>query len=268
MRQRIVKLSGSYLNMKTISSRKNEKTVHLKKLGSDRAYRHRCGEFLCDGTKLFGEAVQFGAEIKTVFVCGETDIAFPDGAEVYSVSQDIMDYVSPMKNPQKLLFTCAIPQKKAEDLQKGSYIILENIQDPGNVGTVIRTAGAFGIDCVLLTGACADVYNPKTIRATMGAVFRQNVQESDFDGILKLKENGIKLYGAALMPDCESIEDTELENAAVVIGSEGQGLSREMIGICDKCVIIPMEPNCESLNAAAAAAIFMWEMRNKRKSSI
>jgi TrmH family RNA methyltransferase len=140
-------------------------------------------------------------------------------------------------------------------------IVLENVQDPGNVGTVIRTANAFRIDAVILTGACADLYQPKTVRATMGAIFRQKVLriEREYLGDF-LRDQGLPLYGAALSDQAQDLRGLPLQHVAVAIGSEGQGLSRELLALCDGELIIPMNPDSESLNAAVAASIVMWEM--------
>lgn len=139
--------------------------------------------------------------------------------------------------------------------------MLESVQDPGNVGTVIRTANAFGIDAVILTGNCADLYNPKTVRATMGAIFRQRVLCRGVDELMPLLAgNGLALYGAALSARAADIRRVDVKNAAVAIGSEGSGLSAALLALCRGEVIIPMRPDSESLNAGVAASVVMWEM--------
>ena len=139
-------------------------------------------------------------------------------------------------------------------------IVLEGVQDPGNVGTVIRTANAFGIGAVILTGDCADLYHPKTVRATMGAIFRQPVLEMDLAFLADfLKDHGLPLYAAALDPQAVDLREVSLRHAAVAVGSEGRGLSAALIDISEKNVIIPMQADSESLNAAVAAAVLMWE---------
>jgi TrmH family RNA methyltransferase len=150
-----------------------------------------------------------------------------------------------------------MPERAARQIKNA--IVLESVQDPGNVGTVVRTAAAFDIDAVVLTGGCADLYNPKTVRSTMGAIFRQYVLETD-DMTGFLKESGLQLYGAALSDRAEDIRNAGVKNAAVAIGSEGRGLSARLLSLCEKTVIIPMTENSESLNAAVAASVVMWEM--------
>jgi RNA methyltransferase, TrmH family len=254
--------------MQELKSRKNPLVVHLKKLGADGGYRRECAEFLCDGEKLLREAVVARAEIKTVFTSGGSLSWLPEHLPVYRVVQELIESVSPHKNPQSVLFSCAIPPydpistlvgRGFPDAPRGTILILEGIQDPGNVGTILRTANAFGIGAVLLTGNCADPYHPKTVRATMGAIFRRRFYSTDMADIAALKSGGYKLYGAALAPGARDIRDVPLQNAAVAVGSEGRGLSPELLAMCDEKLIIPMAPESESLNAAVAAAIVMWE---------
>ncbi len=234
----------------------------MKKLGSDGEYRRSCGEYLCDGEKLLNEAVSCGVGITAVFTCGRKPDGLPDSVPVYRVERDILEAVSPLKTPQDFVFSCAMPEQ-AGKAPEGFLIILEGLQDPGNIGTILRTAGAFGVACVILTGGCADPYNPKAIRASMGAIYRQPFLIMDRDGIAGLKERGVRLYAAAVDENCTDVRDAELNNAAVAIGSEGRGLTEELLKLCDEKIKIPMLENTESLNAAAAAAIIMWEATKK-----
>lgn len=244
--------------MEYITSRKNEKILHIKRLGADAEYRRISSEFVCDGTKMLDEAVKWGAEIRCV-LCTESAVLplLPNSTKVFCVPEEVLRFASQLKTPQKILFSCSIPKKNAAEEQH--VIVLENIQDPGNVGTIIRTADALGAE-VVLVGSCADQFSPKTVRASMGAVFRMNARETDISGLKKLIGD-IPLYGAVLGEGCLDIKEVDLRHAAVAIGSEGRGLSPELLGICDARVIIPISPRCESLNAAVASAIFMWEMK-------
>ena len=158
------------------------------------------------------------------------------------------------------MFTVKIPDRAdAGDIKNA--IVLENLQDPGNVGTVIRTANAFNIDAVILVGACADLYNPKTVRASMGAIFRQTVYSMSIDELCDFtKKQKLPLYGAALSDKASDLRGVSVKNAAVAIGSEGRGLSDSFRAVCDGEIIIPMNPDSESLNAAIAASVIMWEM--------
>lgn len=245
--------------MEQITSRKNPKIQHLKKLGSSKAYRTECGEFLCDGAKLLEEAVSNGAEITSIVYCAECPSGIPVNVPVHEVPRDLIDYISPMKTPQNVVFTCRIPDKGDGDCGMGRYVVLEGVQDPGNVGTVMRTARAMGYNSVILLHGCADLYSPKTVRSTMGAIFRQHAFEADLEFLSSMKATGVSLFGAALAEDSVDVRDVKFENFAVCIGSEGRGLSQELLELCDKKIIIPMMQECESLNAAMAAGIIMWE---------
>lgn len=252
------------MNMETITSRKNPLIRRLRLLAADSAYREEQGEFLCDGQKLMDEAMAFGAEVTAILWKDKPLEGEYPCQKQYCAIKEIYDYASPMENSPGPLFTVKMRPAESDFDPCGGVIVLEGVQDPGNVGTVIRTANAFGIAAVLLTGNCADRYNPKTVRATMGAVFRQRVLQlprEELPGFLKKKE--LKLYGAALSDKAKDLREVCLKGAAVAVGSEGRGLSRELLGMCDGEVIIPMNPNSESLNAAVAAAVLMWEMGGK-----
>ncbi len=245
--------------MECIKSRQNPKIQRVKKLGTDRAFRRREGAFVCDGEKLLYEAVKNGAEIEAVYSADENADFGGYTGPVYTVAQELMEYMSPVKTPQNVIFTCRVrpvPEKKADKIR---YVLLEGVQDPGNLGTIIRTANALNYGKVLLLPGCADLYNPKTIRATMGAVFRQCVEETGYDSVSELVSTGISLYGAALREDSTDIRETEFENFIIAIGSEGQGLTEKLLHMCTGKIIIPMNPECESFNASLAAGIIMWE---------
>lgn len=250
--------------MERISSRKNPYITHIRALVNDADHRRESMEYVCDGIKTLKEAICFGAEISSVM--WKENVQQIEGLscrEQYLVPAELFDYASPMKNSAGPLFAVKIPQiDNAVPLHNA--IILEDVQDPGNVGTVIRTANALGMDSVILVGACADLYNPKTVRATMGAIFRQRVIRADIEGLKALlKKNALPLYGAALTDTAVDLRTVELKDAAVAVGSEGHGLSREFLEACDGQIIIPMQPDSESFNAGVAAAIIMWEMTSK-----
>ena len=244
-----------------ITSRKNRYIAHVRCLASDTAYREAAGEFLCDGAKMLREALLFGAKVVSVLWKGEAgDTALPDGVLQYEAPDELFDYASPMKNSPGPLFTVRIPGEDDAAKLKNA-IVLENVQDPGNVGTVIRSASAFEIGAVILAGDCADLYNPKTVRATMGAIFRERVIRKPVGELADyLKGHDLTLYGAALSDRAEDMRTLDVSGAAVAVGNEGKGLSRELLDICAKELIIPMSENSESLNAAVAASVIMWEM--------
>jgi len=243
-----------------LRSRQNPTVRRLRAMASDPAFRRAEGEYLCDGGKLLAEAIDKGAEIRCVLWKERAEaVSLPENVKQYTAGADLFDYVSPMKNSPGPLFTIAIPAEAAPRFARA--ILLENVQDPGNVGTVIRTAAAMGVDTVLLCGACADVYSPKTARATMGAIFREKLIHCTAAEAKSLAEkNGLPLYGAALSDRAADIREMNVKNAVIAIGSEGRGLSAELRALCDGEVIIPMAEGSESLNAAVAGAIVLWEM--------
>lgn len=248
--------------MEHISSRKNSILVHMKKLANDASYRRECGEYVCDGEKLLREALSWRAEVLCVLWGGEKTMSLPQGIEEYSCPADVMQSVSPLKCSKGPVFSLRIPRRQDDCERISSAIVLESVQDPGNVGTVIRTANAMNTGAVILVGDCAELFSPKTARATMGAIFRQRVIELDLEQLPGLlKRNGLRLYGAALSADSKDIRETELRGAAVAVGSEGRGLSEKLLSMCDGRLIIPMNADCESMNAAVAASVIMWEMR-------
>ena len=246
--------------MEQITSRKNHAAAYLRALGAEPKARREAGAFLCDGETTLRDALAAGAEITLVFWAGEPTVELPDTVEQYLCPPDLLQYVSPLKNSPGPVFAVKMP-KRVETPVKNA-IVLENVQDPGNVGTVLRTANAMGAGAVVLVGACADLYSPKTVRASMGAIFRQNVVETDLDGLKDyVNRNSLPLYGAALSARAADLRETDVKNAAVAVGSEGRGLSQALLALCRGELIIPMEPCAESLNAAVAASIILWEMR-------
>lgn len=251
------------MNAETITSRQNPLMTHLRKLASSRSYRKKSGEYLCDGTKLLAEALKWGAEVKTAVFSEGVDIPpLPDGVRAVRVSEELMRSVSPMETPQGALFTVALPEVQLPETLSGKhYLVLDGVQDPGNVGTILRTADAFDCDGVFLVSACADLYNPKTARATMGAIFRREAYTVTAEELFALlRKSGVPLYGTALRDDTVPLAEANLARAAVAIGSEGRGLSQQLLDECAKTLKIPMNPRCESLNAAIAATVVLWEM--------
>ena len=246
--------------MDRLTSRKNPVIRQIRALGRERSARAEAGLFVGDGEKLLREAIQCGAEIDTVLWAESPAMEVSGAAHVFSAPAELVEYVSALTHSPGPVFTIRMqPQPLPETLQR--VIVLETVQDPGNVGTVLRTANALGMDAVLLTGSCADLYSPKTVRSTMGAIFRMPVLECSLADMKSLlDQHGLPLYGAALSDSARDLRNVALDCAAVAIGSEGQGLSRELLELCDGEIIIPMRPESESLNAAIAASVVMWEM--------
>ena len=246
--------------MDRLTSRKNPVIRQLWALGRERSARAETGLFVGDGEKLLHEAIQSGVEIDTVLWAETPAMDFPGAAHQFTAPAELVEYVSALSHSPGPVFTVRMqPKPFPEALRR--VIVLETVQDPGNVGTVLRTANALGMDAVLLTGNCAGLYSPKTVRSTMGAIFRMPALECTLDEMKALLEqHGLPLYGAALSESARDLRTVALGRAAVAIGSEGQGLSRELLSLCDGEIIIPMRPESESLNAAVAASVVMWEM--------
>ena len=248
--------------MERITSSHNPLVQHMRKLQTSRAYRESCGEFVADGWKLLEEALKWYPEVTAVLTSEpERCPALPSSARLVEVPASLMQSVSSMRTPQGVLFSLRLPQEGALRVQPG-MLLLDRIQDPGNLGTILRTADAFDVP-VLLTNGCADPFSEKTVRASMGAVLRTPPQSAPMEEILATcRVQGVPLAATALAPDSEDLRGVRMNDYLVVIGSEGQGICQELLDASDKKIIIPMQQRCESLNAAVAATIVLWQMRN------
>ena len=261
-----------------ISSRSNSLLVRLAKL-KDKKYRKAEGLFRFDGIKLFCEAVKNCAPIRYVLlsesasdeikrIAKESNIDAP----FYILSDAAFEKLTDETSPEGIITVCSElgSIKKSEDYSavaesvKGKRVLLlESVRDAGNLGTIIRTAKAFGIDALIISSDCADLYNPKTVRAAMGALFTQTIVAVDDVGecALAIRKNGARVFAAALKHDARRLGSFELRlGDAIVIGNEGHGLSQNVIDACDECVYIPMQEGSESLNASIAASVCMWEL--------
>lgn len=249
-----------------ITSRSNPLVTRLRKLNSKRSCRREEGVFCGEGPKLLAEALKWGAKLETVICVEGVGLPeLPEHIRVVEVPDGLLTAVADTETPQGVVFTCrgealALPDK----LEGNRYLILDGVQDPGNVGTIWRTADAFGADGLILCSGCADPWSPKTVRATMGAVFRLPVYEATLEEAAeRLSAAEIPLYATALREDTEDVRELSLSRAAVIIGSEGRGVSNLALELCQKTVKIPMTQRCESLNAAVAASVVLWEMARR-----
>ena len=243
-----------------ISSRKNPLLQQVKKLLSSRAERRKTGLFVGDGVKLLEEAVKYWPGLETVILSEGVEAEVPAGVRIVRVPEDVMASISPMEAPQGALFLAKLPQAAEFVPQKG-MLILDGIQDPGNIGTILRTADAMDVPVVLLEG-CADPWSWKVVRSTMGAAFRKPVYQASWEEVLtKCRAANIPIGVTALSDRAVDIRSAKLADMALVIGSEGRGVRKEVLDAADHELIIPMNPHCESLNAAIAAAIVMWEIK-------
>lgn len=245
-----------------ITSRKNPMLQQVRRLLSSKREREKAGLFVADGTKLLAEAVKWCAGLDTVILSENVIAEIPDGVKVFTVPESVMASISPMETPQGALFLCRLPEKREFSPQAG-MLLLDGIQDPGNLGTILRTADALNIPVALLEG-CADPYSHKVVRASMGAVFRSQVITTTWQEAKKsFAQAGIPVAVTALSDCAEDLRNAKLNTMAVVIGSEGHGVRSEILESAQKQLIIPMNERCESLNAAIAAAIVMWQMKQK-----
>lgn len=246
-----------------IQSRTNPLMVRLRKLRGKRALRREEGVFLCEGPKMLSEALRWGARLETVVYSeGMTLPELPAGVRVVEVPPSLLEDVADTRTPQGVVFLCGLPDTALpEQLEGERFLVLDGVQDPGNVGTIWRCADAFGAGALLLCNACADPWSPKTVRATMGAVFRLPVYECGLpEAAEHMGRKGIPLYTTALDLYTKDVREVSLARSAVIIGSEGSGVSAEALTLCRGTLKIPMRARCESLNAAAAAAVILWEM--------
>ena len=261
----------------------------------DKKGRRESGLFRFDGIKLFREAVACGLDIKQVYVRENAPVdirADVESAEregrinarkITVVSEAVFEKISDEKSPEGIVTVAAFVKNKhmvlshenASDyrIDGGERVLVaESLRDPGNLGTVIRSCATLGIDRLIISDDCADIYNPKTVRAAMGGLFRLNIDivpsERLRDVISALRTSGRRVYATALRREARIIGELELASGdCFVIGNEGHGLSESVIDACTDCAIIPMSENSESLNAAAAAAICIWEtVRAGRKN--
>ena len=243
-----------------ITARKNPLLQQVKKLLVSRREREQAGLFAADGTKLLQEAVRYYPGLDTVILSDGVEAEVPEHVRLIRVPQDVMASISPMQTPQGALFLCRLPERTPFIPQPG-MILLDGIQDPGNLGTLLRTADALQIPVALLEG-CADPYSHKTVRASMGAVFRSPVVQTSWEQAAQAcAAAGIPVAVTALSDRARDLRQAELGKMAVVIGSEGRGVRQQILENAGAELIIPMNPRCESLNAAIAAAIVMWQMK-------
>ncbi len=248
-----------------ITSKDNPVIRHYRKLCENKRYRRTCQRFPAEGLRLVREAV--AAE------CAETVLLTASVYEKYAgefpgcvcISDELGRSIAETEHPQGLFCICRIPTLLSGEFPlrtDGRYLVTCDLQDPGNMGMILRTADALGIDAVFACKSC-EVYSPKVVRATMGAVFRLPVYEMPDVGALSdaLHEANIRSFAAVLHKDAKPVTECHLgKGCAVWIGNEGNGLSADAIEACGEKLIIPMQGNAESLNAAMAAGILMWEM--------
>lgn len=245
-----------------------------RRLQSSGKARREEGLFLAEGSRLCREALSAGLSVRTLLVTPEALLREPwleqeSPTELTLISQGVAQAISDTQAPQGVFCLCALPRERELSLQpSGRYLLLDRLQDPGNLGTIIRGAEAFGITALVLGKGCPDRFSPKVLRSTMGSVFRQPVLSgADLaETVRALRAVGTPIYAALLDPKARAVRDLpETGGLGVVVGNEGNGISPEVAAACSGAVYIPMDPAIESLNAAAAATVIMWEMAGRNR---
>lgn len=279
-------------NGEIIRSRQNRTVVELGKL-TDRRARRESGLFRFDGLKLFGEAIKNGLKIASVFLRASDAERLREeaerryGAETFSgegriilLEDDLFDRISEEKSPEGVICVAKYIDKfkkiatiyNSDDfsrLEKEKIVLLEAVRDPSNLGAIIRSAAAMGIDRIILSADCADVYHPKALRASMGAVFNRQIDTAeDITAVIaQLRESGRRVFAAALDQRAMTLGRFEIKTGdCVVIGNEGHGLTDRTVASCDASVFIPMSGYAESFNAAVAASLLMWEFSGRGRA--
>ena len=255
--------------MQVITSKDNELIKHIKKL-KDKKERDLSNEYIIEGIKLIQEAIQENAKIKQIIICDDCektesipkDLMYEIAKqECIYVTNKVFDSITEVMNPQGIL---AIIEKQSKEIQiddkQDIILALDDIQDPGNLGTILRTADSIGLTQILVSKGTADSYNPKVVRSTMGAIFRVKIIEcEDLVKTLKeIKKHKFEIVVSSLQTD-NSIYDINYHKKVIVIGNEANGVKREIQDLADKKVKIPMLGKTESLNASVATGIILYE---------
>ncbi len=256
-----------------ISSKANANIKYAKKLLSSSAFRKKERAFLLEGVRLCGDALKSGVKFKTVFFTEKSKEKFPkiinsliDNAEnSFETAEDVIRLISDTDTPQGVVCICEKLSSNGGSREYSDKIVmLENVQNPSNLGSIFRTCDALGIKDVIISGDSCDIYNPKVLRGSMGATFRLNINMcEDFrDCVSELVASGYKVYATVPSNDAKALGEDNLFSGkcVVVFGNEGNGVTPETIDLCTDKLTIPMTENAESLNVSVAAGIVIWEL--------
>lgn len=253
-------------------SRDNERVKALCRLMKSSTARKSEKKFLLEGVRLCYDACISGHPIEQVLYTSEAARRYAQqlsalraaAQETVEISEAVASKLSDTVRPQGVFALCGTAGvlRRPETAEAGRYLVLERLQDPGNVGTVLRTAAALGADGLFLTEDCADLFSPKVTRSAMGALFRLPLYAcaSAEQAVECLHARSVRCYAAVADEQAPPLDGSRLERAAVLIGNEGSGLTAGAVAACDGCLTIPMRQGVESLNAAVSAAIVLWEM--------
>ncbi len=256
--------------MDKITGKNNDLVKDIKRLISSSKKRREKGLFVLEGARLTFDVLNSLYETELFLITEASYEKYEDKAramcerakKAYIISDEVSEKLSDTVNSQGIYALCRMRDTAFEIKEGGRYIVLDNVQDPGNVGAILRTAEALGMDGALIGGGC-DIFNPKALRASMGSALRINVVQSDStaDMVKLVKDKGLPVFATTPDKNAESITEADFSSGgACVIGNEANGVSGDIVAVCDGCVTIKMLGNAESLNAASAAAITMWEM--------
>lgn len=250
-----------------ITSVNNATIKHIKSLLLKKE-REKSGEYTVEGIKSVNEAVSSGKNVECIVISDDFDSEEIKecNAKIYKVPGFIFEKICDTKTPQGVL--AVLKQDKNTEFKmkdKGLYLYCDGISDPGNMGTLIRTADAAGFDGVLCSKSCVELYNPKCVRASMGSFFRMKVYcNIGSEKLLELKSEGVSLFGGALLSDTKDYRDVSFDDTSIIIvGNEANGISDDVLSLCTP-VKIPIYGGAESLNAAVAAGILMYQAANSR----
>lgn len=253
--------------MKIIESNKNDWIKQIKKL-EKKKYRDLENRYLIEGEHLVEEALINNAPLKFLLITESSQNDYQELVKLVSdeqlvqVTEDIIKHLSSLPSPQPIMAIIKKETETKKETPTNHLLLLDNVQDPGNVGTMIRTADAAGFNGVILGEGTADIYSTKVLRSMQGSNFHINLREENLVETIKiLKEQGYKIYATELNEEAISFKDIEKsERIAIIMGNEGQGVSKELIELADNPVFIPMLGNSESLNVAVAAGIVMFSI--------
>ena len=236
-----------------ITSLENKKVKDIVKLQSKK-YRDLTNTFVVETEHLVEEAKRIGI-VKELYVVGEEY----DEDNVYYVTNEIMMKMSSMESPSKVLAVCN--KINSKEIIGNKILLLDGIQDPGNLGTIIRSSVAFGVDTIILSEDTVDLYNPKVIRATEGMFCHINIISMDLEeAISKIKSMGIKVYGTNVVDGVDVCTITDKKRYALIVGNEGNGVKEKIQEMSDMNLYIPMKDKCESLNVGVACSILLYEL--------
>ena len=254
----------------TITSKDNETIKYIKKL-KEKKYRDQYNEFIVEGIKMIEEAIQENAQIKSIIICDDCKTQGNLSSELMYeiakmnciyVSEKVFSSITDVTNPQGIMAIIQKPEndEKTIDYNSQIYLILDNIQDPGNMGTILRTADSLNIKQIIVSKGSADIYNPKVVRSTMGAIFRVKSIETEnlVKTIKELKKHKITVYATDLKTD-KSIYDVNYNKSAIIIGNEANGVSDDILKEANERIKIPMIGKTESLNAAVATSVILYQ---------